>query len=557
MKSGTIILSLLAFAALSCQTSPEGPYDIIIQNGRIIDGTGNPWYHADVGIFRDRITAIGKLDPHLAKRVIDAGGKVIAPGFIDMLGQSETTILVDNRAMSKISQGVTTEINGEGESAAPINDKILKEWKPSLDKRGLTVDWTDFNGYFARVEKNKTAMNLASYVGAAQVREYVIGYENREPTAAEMDQMRELVRTAMQQGALGVSSALEYTPAMYAKTPELIELAKASAEFGGIYATHIRDEQAKIVEAVLEAADIGRAAKLPVEIWHLKTNEKPNWGRMSEIVRLIQQQRDQGLDMTADVYPYIAFGNSLSDAVTSVCGWLQEGGTARFLDRLKDPLIRKQVRKELTGSGKMRGMDFQLMMISNVSNPALKQWEGKRFSEVAAAWKKEPLEALFDFIIADSASTGRVVFGMSEEDLRIAMGQPWVSFCSDSYARALDGPLFEGRPHPRSYGSFPRILALYVRESKILTLEDAIRKMTSLPAQRVGIRERGILKPGFYADMVMFDPDSVADKATFENPHQYSEGMSLVMVNGKPVWENGKFTGNLPGRILRGPGFVH
>ncbi|HTY37433.1 MAG TPA: D-aminoacylase, partial [Bacteroidota bacterium] len=343
MKSGTIILSLLAFAALSCQTSPEGPYDIIIQNGRIIDGTGNPWYHADVGIFRDRITAIGKLDPHLAKRVIDAGGKVIAPGFIDMLGQSETTILVDNRAMSKISQGVTTEINGEGESAAPINDKILKEWKPSLDKRGLTVDWTDFNGYFARVEKNKTAMNLASYVGAAQVREYVIGYENREPTAAEMDQMRELVRTAMQQGALGVSSALEYTPAMYAKTPELIELAKASAEFGGIYATHIRDEQAKIVEAVLEAADIGRAAKLPVEIWHLKTNEKPNWGRMSEIVRLIQQQRDQGLDMTADVYPYIAFGNSLSDAVTSVCGWLQEGGTAKFLDRLKDPLIRKQV----------------------------------------------------------------------------------------------------------------------------------------------------------------------------------------------------------------------
>jgi len=558
MKSVTFfLLLLLAILIPSCQTSPEGPYDMIIQNAKIIDGTGNPWYQADLGIYRDRIMSIGKLNARLAKRVIDAGGKVVAPGFIDMLGQSETTILVDNRAMSKISQGITTEINGEGESAAPINDKILKEWKPSLDKRNITVDWTDFNGYFERIEKSRTAINLASYVGASQVREYVIGFDNREPTVAEMDQMRELVRVAMQQGALGVSSALEYTPAMYAKTPELIELAKAAAEFGGIYVSHIRDEQAKIVEAVLEAADIGRAAKIPVEIWHLKTNEKPNWGRMAEIVRLIQQQRNQGLDMTADVYPYIAFGNSLSDAVTSVCGWLQDGGTAKFLERLKDPVVRKQVRKELTASGKTRGMDFQLMMISNVSNPELKQWEGKRFSEVATAWKKEPLEALFDFIIADSARTSRVVFGMSEEDLRMAMGQPWVSFCSDAHARALDGPLFEGRPHPRAYGSFPRILALYVRESKILSLEDAMRKMTSLPAQRVGIKDRGILKQGFYADLVMFDPETVTDKATFENPHQYSEGMSLVVVNGKPVWENGKFTGNLPGRILRGPGYTH
>ncbi len=554
MKPVTILLCLLAIAALSCQTSPEGPYDIIIQNAKIIDGTGNPWYQADIGIYRDRITAIGKLDSRLAKRVIDAAGKVVAPGFIDMLGQSEYAILVDNRAMSKISQGVTTEINGEGESAAPVNDRTLKELKPSLDKYNLSADWTDFNGYFARVEKNKTAINLASYVGAAQVREYVIGFENREPTAAEMDQMRQLVREAMQQGALGVSTALEYTPAMYAKTPELIELAKAAAEFGGIYVSHIRNEQEKIVEAVLEAADIGRAAKIPVEIWHLKTAEKPNWGKMSEIVRMIQQHRNQGIDMTADVYPYIAFGNGLSAPLP---GWVQEGGTEKLLERLKDPMVRKQVRKELEASGKARGMDFQLMMISYVSNPALKQWEGKRLTEIASAWKKDPIETMFDFIIADSARTSRVVFAMTEEDLRMAMGQPWVSFCTDASARALDGPLFEGRPHPRAYGSFPRILALYVRESKILSLEDAIRKMTSLPAQRVGIKDRGILKQGFYADLVMFDPDTVTDKATFENPHQYSEGISLVVVNGKPVWENGKFMGNLPGRVLRGPGYTH
>ena len=544
----------VALLALSCQPATEGPYDVIIQNGKIIDGAGNPWYLADLGIYRDKIAAIGKLDPRLAKRVIDAGGKAIAPGFIDMLGQSEHVILVDNRAMSKISQGITTEINGEGESAAPLNDKILKELKPFFDSNNLTADWTDYNGYFARVEKNMTAINLGSYVGAAQVREYVIGYDNREPTSQELEQMKQLVRTAMQQGAMGISSALEYTPAMYAKTQELIELAKVAAEYGGIYASHIRNEQERIIEAILEAADIGRAAKIPVEIWHLKANERINWGKMPEIVRMIQQHRNQGIDMTADVYPYIAFQNGLSAALP---GWIQEGGTDKLLERLKDPVARKQARKELDGKVKAGLMDFQSMVISSVSNPDLKKWEGKRLMEVASAWKKDPMETMFDFILADSARTDRVVFSMTEEDLRMAIGQPWVSFCTDASARATDGPLFKGKPHPRSYGSFPRILDRYVRENKILSLEDAIRKMTSLPAQRVGLKDRGLLKPGFFADVVVFDPDSVADKATFENPHQYSEGISYVFVNGKPVWEDGKFTGNLPGRVLRGPGYSH
>jgi dihydroorotase/N-acyl-D-amino-acid deacylase len=555
MKTTSVLSVLVVLAlGLSCQPSPHGPYDILIHNAKIVDGTGNPWYEGDIAVYGEKILAIGKLDSKLAKRVIDAAGKVVAPGFIDMLGQSEYSILIDNRAMSKISQGITTEINGEGESAAPVNEKTLNEMKSYLQENKLTVDWKDFKDYFARVERHKSAINLASYVGATQVRAYVIGYDNREPTPEELDKMKLLVREAMLQGALGLSSALEYTPAMYAKTQELIELAKVAAEFGGIYVTHLRDEEDRIVEAILEAADISRAARIPVEIWHLKVAEKPNWGKMPQIVQLIQQHRNQGIDMTADQYPYIAFSNSLGSPIP---GWAHEGGTEKLLQRLKDPDVRKRIRNELAATNRNKGVDFNGIMISSVTNPDLKQWEGKRLTEVAAAWKKDPYNTMFDFILADSARTARVAFAMTEEDLKMGMAQHWVSFCTDANAKATDGPLYEGKPHPRAYGSFPRILAKYVRQDKLLSLEDAVRKMTSLPAQRVGLKERGILKPGFYADVVIFDPASVTDRATFENPHQYSEGVSLVLVNGKPVWEEGKFTGNLPGKILRGPGYKH
>jgi dihydroorotase/N-acyl-D-amino-acid deacylase len=555
MKPSYLLLAcVIVVLGLSCQPSPEGPYDIVIRNGKVVDGTGNPWYAADIGIYGEKIIAIGKLDTKIAKQVIDAGGQVVAPGFIDMLGQSELSTFIDNRAMSKISQGITTELNGEGESAAPVNENTLRGISPYLQEYNLKVDWTDFNGYFARLEKHKSAINFGSYVGASQVREYVIGYDDREPTPEELDRMKQLVRDAMQQGALGLSTALEYTPAMYAKTPELIELAKVAAEYGGIYITHIRNEQERVVEAILEAADIARAAKIPVEIWHLKVAERANWGRMPEIVRLIQQHRDQGIDMTADQYPYIAFSNSLSALMP---GWAQEGGTGKLLQRLRDSDVRKRIRVELQARDRNRGPDFQGMMITSVTNPDLKQWEGKRLTDVAAAWKKDPMETLFDFILADSARTGRVVFAMTEEDLRMGMAQPWVSFCTDASARATDGPLYEGKPHPRAYGSFPRILGKYVREEKLLSLEEAVRKMTSLPAQRVRLKDRGILKPGFYADITIFDPATVTDKATFENPHQYSEGVSHVLVNGKLVWENGAFTGNLPGMVLRGPGYRH
>ncbi len=544
------VFTLLLF---SCQPS-DMILDVVIKDGRIVDGTGNPWFAGDVGIRGERIIAVGKLRGFTAKRMIDAKGKIVAPGFIDMLGQSGRSLLIDNRAMSKISQGITTEITGEGASVAPVNDRILNEWKPFLEKYSYRVDWTDFQGYFRRLEENKTAINLASFVGATQVREYVIGYDDRDPTPDELEHMKQLIRTAMQQGALGVSSSLIYAPATYAKTQELMELAKAAAEYGGMYISHIRDEgdNGKQEEAVFEAADIAAAANSPVEIWHLKVAGKQSWGTMSKIVNLIRDQRERSIDMAANVYPYIASSNSLDE---SIPGWVHDGGTKKLLERLSDKETRTKIRDELKQSNKRAGIDFEGIMIAQVNNPGLKQFEGKRLSEIARSWKQDPYEAMFDFILKDSSRTSRIKFSMHEEDLRLAMGQPWTSFCTDAGARATDGPLFEGKPHPRAYGSFPRVLSRYVREAKLFSLEDAIRKMTSLPANRVGLRDRGVLKPGMFADVVVFDPNSVRDKATFEDPHQYSEGIEYVFVNGTAVWENGKFLGNFPGRAIRGPGY--
>lgn len=548
----TLLLSGIILLALSCQPSAEGPFDVLILNGKIVDGTGNPWFQADLGISGDRIVAIGKLAGKKAKRTIDATGKIVAPGFIDMLGQSGRALLIDNRAMSKISQGITTEITGEGSSVAPVNEKILQEWKPSLDKYGLKVDWKDFQGYFKRLEAHKTAMNIASMVGATQVRAYVIGYDDRPPTPPELDQMKQLVRQAMQQGALGLSTSLIYAPATYAKTPELVELSNVAAEYGGLYFSHIRDEGKREAEAIYEAADIGRAAKIPVEIWHLKAAGKQNWKTMARIVGLIQQHRDEGIDMRANVYPYIASSNALD---ATLPGWVHDGGTKKILERLQDKTIREKIKNELVGKNVEEEFNPEGIMIAGVENPELKQFEGKRLTEVAAIWKKSPVDALMDFILADSSRTSKINFSMNEEDLRIAMSQPWTSFCTDASALATDGPLSDRKPHPRAYGSFTRVLGKYVREERLLSLEEAIRKMTSLPATRAGLKERGILKPGFFADVVVFDPATVNDKATFENPHQYSVGINAVFVNGQTVWEDGKSTGKLPGRALRGPGY--
>jgi dihydroorotase/N-acyl-D-amino-acid deacylase len=438
-----------------------------------------------------------------------------------------------------------------------MNERIIEGMKSWMNRYNMQIDWTDFDGYFRRLEQSKIAINLATFVGATQVREYVVGLDDRTPTTEELAEMKRLIRTSMEQGALGLSTSLIYAPATFAKTDELIELASVVREFGGVYASHIRDEGDKLTQALYEAADIARANSLPVEIWHLKVAGKQNWGKMASVVNLINQHRNQGIDLSADVYPYPASGTSLSSRIPS---WAHDGGDAKLLERLNDPNIRKKIKNEVTGMTPGTDNSFAAtgpegILIASVSNPDLKQYEGKRLSEIAREWKKDPVDAMIDFLIRDSVRTGGIFFSMNEEDVRMAVAQPWTSFCTDGGALATDGPLSTGKPHPRAYGTFPRILGRYVREAKLLSLEDAIRKMTSLPAQRVGLKERGILKTGFFADVVVFDPTTVIDKATFENPHQYSEGIQIVLVNGQPVWNNGAFGGNFPGRVLKGPGF--
>lgn len=533
---------------------PAGDFDVLILNGRIVDGTGNSWYRGDVGIRGDRIVAIGRLTGQTGTVTIDAAGKVVSPGFIDMLGWSGMGVLVDGRAASKVSQGITTEVIGEGVSVAPVNEKVMQEREAFHAKHGLGEVWRDFNGYFDLLEKRGSAINVASFVGATQVRICVIGYDDRAPSDEELARMKQLVRESMQQGALGLSTSLIYAPATYSTTSELIELTKVAAEYGGMYISHIRDEgdDGKQVEAIFEAADIAKAAGCPVEIWHLKVAGRRNWGNMVDIVRLLRQLREDGIDITADVYPYIASSNDLDASLPS---WAHDGGREKTLVRLANPDDRRKMRADMRAMYGGSGIPFQDIMIANVGAKELEALEGKRMLAIATEWKKDPYEALFDLLLQDSLRTGKITFSMSEEDLRMAMGQSWTSFCTDASLKALDGPFSDGKPHPRAYGSMTRVLGRYVREEKLLTLEDAIRKMTSQPAQRVGLRDRGLLKPGFFADVVVFDPDSVIDRATFEQPHQYSQGVEHVLVNGKTVWTNGSFGGNFPGKALRGPGW--
>jgi N-acyl-D-amino-acid deacylase len=552
-----VALMLLSSArSLLTQTSPPA-FDLVITNGHIIDGTGSPWYSGDIGIRAGKIAAIGNLSAAPRQRTIDAAGKVVAPGFIDMLGQSEITILVDPRLPSKIYQGITTEITGEGDSIAPLNDALLQRGHSTYDHYKITPDWRTFRQYFARLEKQGMGINLASYVGATTVRAIVLGEENKQPTPAQLDQMKALVREAMKDGAVGVSTALEYAPAPYAKTDELIALAAEAGKFGGIYATHMRNESVSVLEAIDEAQRIGREAHVPVEIWHIKVAGKNNWGRMPEVVAKINAARAAGADVTADTYAYTAWGNDFSAFVPA---WAHEGGTAKLVERLKDPATRERIRKDMLTPSKDWDNEWQeipgpeAVMIGVVQNPKLLPLQGKRLSEIAKLWNKDPMDALFDFLIEDPASDV-AVFGMSQPDVTLALQQPWVAIDNDSSGTSPEGMLGQEHPHPRAYGTFPRILRKYVREDKALTLEDAIRKFTALPAQRMRFTDRGVLKAGMWADAVVFDPATVRDVATFDNPNQLSEGMEYVLVNGVPVIDQGKMTGAHPGKVLRGAGY--
>src|SRR5438309_5575205 len=551
MKSGpNLFFAVVAFVfLLTCSLTfaekPAPSFDLVITNGHIIDGTGSPWYSGDIGISNGKIAAIGNLSEAARKRTIDARGMVVAPGFIDMLGQSETTILVDPRLPSKIYQGITTEITGEGGSAAPLNDSIIQNDRPSYAHYHVTPDWRTLRQYFSRLEKQGMGINLASYVGATQVRRMMLGDDDKQPTPEQLEQMKQLVRKGMRDGAVGVSTSLEYAPAPYAKTEEIIALASEASKFGGIYATHMRNESDAVLTAIDEALRIGREAHIPVEIWHIKVAGKNNWGRMPEVVTKINAARAAGADVSADTYAYTAWYNDFSAFIPP---WAHDGGIQKLVDRLKDPVTRARVRKDMLTPSRDWDNEWQeipgpeAIMIGAVQNPALLSMQGKRLSEIAQLWNKDPMDALFDFLIQDP-STGVAVFGMSQPDVTLALQQPWVSIDNDSEGTAPDGLLGQAHPHPRAYGTFPRILAKYVREEKVLTLEDAIRKFSALPAQRMRLTDRGVLKAGMWADVVIFDAATVRDRATFDNPNQLSEGMEYVLVNGVAVIDQGKMTG--------------
>ena len=532
------------------------PYDLVIRNGRIIDGTGSPWYSGDIAIRGGRIAALGKLDGAPTKRTIDARGMAVAPGFIDMLGQSELTMLVDPHLPSKIYQGITTEITGEGSSIAPITDNLAKAERVTYEHYGVQPTWRTLREYFARLRKQGMGINLATYVGATQVRRVVIGDDNREPTAAELERMKALVRDAMHDGAVGVSTSLQYAPAMYAKTDELIALAAEAGKLGGIYASHIRDEGDGVLPALDEAIRIGREGDLPVEIWHLKAAGKANWGRMPEIVARIDQARKSGVDIGADTYAYTASFNTFSAIIPP---WAHDGGDRSLIERLKDPVARARIRKEMESTTGDWNNEWQQVtgpgsiIIGAVQNRKLVPVQGKTIAEIAKLWGKDPIDTVFDLLIEDSAFTSVAMFTMAEPDVALALRQPWVSICNDSQGTGPDGLLGKEHPHPRAYGTFPHVLRKYVREDKTLTLEDAIRKFSALSAQKMRLADRGVLKQGMWADIVVFDPETIRDVATFDNPNQLSEGMRFVLVNGVPVIEEGKMTNALPGKVVLGP----
>jgi N-acyl-D-amino-acid deacylase len=532
------------------------PYDIVIRNGHIIDGTGSPWYSGDTAIRGGKIAALGKLDGASAKRTIDARGMVVAPGFIDMLGQSELTMLVDPHLPSKIYQGITTEITGEGNTIAPTTDELVKSDRVTYEHYGVQPTWRTLREYFARLRKQGMGINLATYVGATQVRRVVIGDDNRPPTAAELERMKALVRDAMHDGAVGVSTSLQYAPAMYAKTEELIALAAEAGKLGGIYASHIRDEGDGVLPALDEAIRIGREGHLPVEIWHLKAAGKANWGRMPEIVAHIEQARKSGVDIGADTYAYTASFNTFSAIIPP---WAHDGGDRSLIERLKDPVARARIRKEMESTTGDWNNEWQQVtgpgsiIIGAVQNPKLLPIQGKTIADIAKLWGKDPIDTVFDLLIEDSAFTSVAMFTMAEPDVALALKQAWVSICNDSQGTSPEGLLGKEHPHPRAYGTFPHVLRKYVREDKTLTLEDAIRKFSALSAQKIRLADRGVLKQGMWADIVVFDPETIRDAATFDNPNQLSDGMRFVLVNGVPVIEEGKMTNALPGKVVLGP----
>lgn len=556
-----LLLALTLALATPTFAAAADPCDLLITGGKIVDGTGAPWFLADVCVADGRINAIqppGKLASRSAKRTIDATNLVVAPGFIDLLGQSEYAVLVDPRAASKITQGITTEITGEGNSIAPTNERQIAEGEDTWKHYGVRPDFTDLAGYFRAFEKARPAINLGTLVGAGGVRDLVVGKENRPATPAEQAQMEALVDTAMQQGAFGLSTSLQYVPGRFASTAELAGLAKVAAKYGGVYFTHQRSEQREIDASMDEVMTIAREAKIPANIWHFKTACRENWGRMPEMLARVAKARAEGLDVAANQYPWPAAANSL---VANLPPWAQEGGTDATIARLKDPATRAKIKAAMRSADPSWENQFRCsggaagVLVAGVLDPKLASASGKTIEQLAKEQGVDPEDALFDLLIADHLNTGNILFIMDDKDVETALANPMVAFCTDSGAGAMDGILAEPGSHPRGWGSTARILGYYVREKKVLGLEEAIRKMTSLPAARAGLQARGILRPGMKADLVLFDPETVGTRATYTDPNHYADGIPYVAVNGQLVVDGGKITDARPGVALRGPGY--
>jgi len=539
--------------------SPPARFDVLLTNGRIVDGTGAPWFRGDLGIVGDRIAAVGSLSDAAATTKIDASNLVVAPGFIDLLGQSEFNVLVDGRAASKVLQGITTEVTGEGSSIAPVNDRLIGEATPSATHFGIAIDWRTLGDYFRRLEeRSHPAINVGTFVGAGSIRNYVIGKDDRRPTPAELERMKQLVAEALEQGALGLSTSLQYVPDRFAATDEIVELAKVAARYGGVYFTHQRSESARIFESLDEVFTIAERASIPAEIWHLKTAYKANFGKMPEVLTRIEGARARGLDVTANQYPYTRASNGLDSCLPL---WAREGGLEKTLARLKDPATRDRIKKDMDdanattwenqwyGAGGGDGV-----MLSSVLNNDLRKYEGMTLTDIGKAMGKDPRDAVIDLVIADRGESSVITSIMSEDDVRTALRHPLVGVGTDSGAQAEDGKLSESKSHPRAWGSFPRILGRYVRDERLLTLEEAIRKMTSKAATRVHLVDRGVLRPGMAADITVFDPAAIRDVSTFEDPKHYAVGVKHVFVNGRRVVADGIITTERPGRPLKGQG---
>ena len=565
LRAAVTAVGLACGFALSCNTQPivtpklQPEYDLLIAGGHIIDGSGNPWYEGSVAVKDGRIAAIGRLVNPTARRVINATGLVVAPGFIDLHAHSDYTLLVDGNGQSKIRQGVTTEIIGEDASAGPFESVSQPDVSKSPRPLGFKRNWQTLGQYFDVLQKHGIAVNVASYVGAGQVWMDVIGNVRRRPTPEEMKKMEDLVAEAMRDGAIGLSSGLIYAPNMFETPDDLIRLASVAARYGGIYTSHIRSEGDDEPKALAEAIEIGGKAHLPVHVLHFKITGKNNWGRMVDQIKIIEAARDRGIEVTADQYPYVAGWTHLEQCLPPK---FLEGSPEHRVELLKDSRVREEIRRDIdhglpgwTNNEVESTGGWHGVMVSTLMKPEDKQYEGKRMDEVARMMHTDPVNALCNLLVNEGGTAYAIYFNMSEADVELAMKQPWVGIGSDGVA-VNPSMAFVGEPHPRCYGTFPRVLGVYVRERKVLTLADAVRKMTSLPAHIVGLKDRGLLAPGMAADITIFDPNTVIDKATFEHPSQYPEGIPYVIVNGVIVIDKGQHTGAKPGRVLYGRGKV-